>query len=183
VAQGKCKACAACEGCGCAKLGDGCGECAKSKKDAFASGCAHEAKPKKIKKIKHGTAQDFLIAVPPPPCMMPTPQAAPMTIYAPTPIATEITDELCKLRVPVTIYAGSPMPCPAPAAMPMPSAPAPMMVFRASGQCSQTCGEHGCDPGVQHAKHETNGVVAVGVTLGLNGCGVPILKVATNSQL
>ena len=79
AAEAKCKTCTGCAACTQTKTDDCCGDCAKSKKDAFASGGSGEcAPPKKVKKAKRiKDVEYFQIAVPPP--YSPVPMAPPGT--------------------------------------------------------------------------------------------------------
>src|SRR5262249_6735819 len=138
----------------------GCGKCAETTKESFASGCGAECVPaKKVKKSKKtGSKDHFLIAFPPPaPPMSMAPQAVPIAIYAPAPIGT----------------------CPMSVACPVPAPPALTMVFRASGHAgASACGEHGCESGVKHAKYESTGKIAIDLNFGLARVHMPVKREA-----
>jgi hypothetical protein len=162
AAEAKCKGCTCSAACCQGKLDDCCGECAKSKKEAFASG-GEDRPVKKVKKIKKSGKIEYFVPVPVPP-IMPAPPAPPMTICAPSPYA----------------------PCPNNMLMPIPAQPAlePMMVFRAaSHEMQSACGSRNCDSGVKQTKHETHGKITFGIGLGLTNGGVPVVQVASASQL
>jgi hypothetical protein len=162
AAETNCRSCPTCKQ---GKENDCCGECAKSKKDVFASG-GEDRPVKKVKKIKkRGNVEYFQIAVPmPAPCMLPPPPTPPMTICAPGPYAA----------------------CPNNMMMPVPAPPVaePMMVFRAVSHAKHgACGSNNCDSDVQQAKHETHGKITFGIGVGLTSGGVPMVQVERAGQL
>jgi hypothetical protein len=156
VTEAKAKSCACCEASGTNTKCECCAKCAEAKKGTCAGAYSEDCcAPKKVKKRKKVSTQDFLmIAAPPSPPMPMIPPTAPITIYSPAPVPT----------------------CPAPVCMPAPAEP--MMVFRACQHDSTS----GCGSGVQQAKHEHGGKFEIDINLGFPRCTVPVAH-ASSSQL
>jgi len=158
-AKGKC--CTSCDGCAASNPAGCCGECVKSKRDVFASGCSEGCTPavKKVKKVKKPAAYEYFIVAPPVPPM--PAQIGPGIIYTPGPV----------------------MPAAATPPMEFSTPDQPMMVFRAVTKIKTVECASGCDTAVQQTKHDTHGSIAIGFGLNLTGCSIPTVDVKTFGQL